>query len=480
MTDGGALPPLDELRERAPQACTGRRTSSSTSGGRWARCSSTTRAKFVDGWAALSPAVQVRVLKPCAKERHRLLDSRLVALLEAALEARRHRQDAARVARSASASPKTGGGRAAGGADGAAEVVAVAVLAVGERRLTEAQPLLAQLLESSQPRVRRRRRRAPPTGLGVGLASSRPPRTKCLSRWRSRARQLQTGAAPDAHCAMRRRAPAPPRRRCPDALRGGGGGTSRVGAPDRRRRRRRRRGGARRRRRRHADAAAHRTRRRRACGGGARGGRRRRVLKDDATAGGDDRGRGEPIQGVHCALEVLRWLPEEMVPADSLPMLLRHPRGVREAALPLLRPSLCASPRLRDLVDALALSTTRPPHAALSPRALCAGGGALPRSPPRAPWRSCAPATAPPPPLRPHERLLRRRRGGRRAVEGGGGGVGGGTPLASSASGCSAFWSSRSQTSGSRLRRRRRYAPTTPRALRRDARVTRARSSTLC
>ena len=87
-------------------------------------------------------------------------------------------------------------------------------------------------------------------------------------------------------------------------------------------------------------------------------------------------GEASRYKEVHCALEVLRWLPEEMVPADSLLVLLRHPaQGVREAALPLLRPSLCASPRLRDLVDAaLALlhyaAAARRASKAL--RALCA------------------------------------------------------------------------------------------------------------
>ena len=160
VTDGGALPPLDEsVRERVlhklqhgpahVQLYILRQMGSVLPDDEWA--------KFVDGWAALSPAVQVRVLKLCAKERHRLPDSRLVALLEAALEAR------AATGGTQPASPALGvrpakdwrrtWGRPAA-ADGAAEVVAVAVLAVGERRLTEAQPLLAQLLESSQPRVR--------------------------------------------------------------------------------------------------------------------------------------------------------------------------------------------------------------------------------------------------------------------------------------------------------------------------------------
>ena len=120
-------------------------------------------------------------------------------------------------------------------------------------------------------------------------------------------------------------------------------------------------------------------------------------------------GEASRYKEVHCALEVLRWLPEEMVPADSLLMLLRHPaQGVREAALPLLRPSLCASPRLRDLVDAaLALlhyaAAARRASKAL--RALCAEGGASVAS--LATARAMEKlrlllraATAPPPPLR--------------------------------------------------------------------------------
>ena len=95
------------------------------------------------------------------------------------------------------------------------------------------------------------------------------------------------------------------------------------------------------------------------------------------------------------------------MPADSLLMLLRHPaQGVREAALPLLRPSLCASPRLRDLVDAaLALlhyaAAARRASKAL--RALCAEGGASVASLATAramEKRLLRAATAPPPPLR--------------------------------------------------------------------------------
>ena len=69
MTDGGALPPLDEsVRERVlhklqhgpahVQLYILRQMGSVLPDDEWA--------KFVDGWAALSPAVQVRVLKLCA------------------------------------------------------------------------------------------------------------------------------------------------------------------------------------------------------------------------------------------------------------------------------------------------------------------------------------------------------------------------------------------------------------------------------
>ena len=252
---------------------------------------------------------QARVLLLCAKERHRLPDSRLVALLEAALEAR------AAAGGTQPASPALGvrpakdrGGRGGGRRRPTARrrwwrCGARGRRASAHRGAAAARPAPRVVAAACAPPP-------PPRSSGwagaSGWASSRPPRTRCSSRWR-----VASGNEPaprsDAHRATRRRAPAPPSAaprpsRCARRWRrhkpsGSDGSTTMVAPPARR---------ARRRRRRHADAAAHRTRRRRACGGGARGGRRRRVPKDDATAGGDDRGRGEPIQGGALRLEVLR------------------------------------------------------------------------------------------------------------------------------------------------------------------------------
>ena len=461
VTDGGALPPLDEsVRERVlhklqhgpahVQLYILRQMGSVLPDDEWA--------KFVDGWAALSPAVQVRVLKLCAKERHRLPDSRLVALLEAALEAR------AATGGTQPASPALGvrpakdwrrtWGRPAA-ADGAAEVVAVAVLAVGERRLTEAQPLLAKLLESSQPRVRAAAAAALlRLGWGVGLGQLSAAAHQMLEQMAGVALgNYRPAPRSDAHSRY-----APPRA---GAALGGAAAVDALRAE--------------------VEAAQAEWERRIDDDGGAAGAaglavaaavtltrlRTELVAAERAAAalaagdGGVSRkttppqaamtaGEASRYKEVHCALEVLRWLPEEMVPADSLLMLLRHPaQGVREAALPLLRPSLCASPRLRDLVDAaLALlhyaAAARRASKAL--RALCAEGGASVAS--LATARAMEKlrlllraATAPPPPLRVSTSASSA--GGASAgapSTGGGGGVGGvDAPLASSASGLLGF-----------------------------------------
>ena len=249
-------------RARAPQAAC-RPAHVQLTSGRWARCSATSgRGLSTGGRRSRSPSSAI--VKLCAKERHRLPDSRLVALLDGA-RARAAMWGTHRVARPRVRPAKIGGGREAGRRLATAGGGGGGGGARGRRASAhQAQPLLAQLLESSQPRAAAAAALLR-LGWGVGLGQLSAAAHQMLEQMAGVALgNYRPAPRSGAHIRY-----APPRRRrlggavAVDALHAEvEAAQAEWGAPDRRR------GGAAgapaASRRRHADAAAHRARRRRA------------------------------------------------------------------------------------------------------------------------------------------------------------------------------------------------------------------------